>query len=96
MTDLTPRAVLRNCTLARRLPLASPPAARLGSLENGSQLPLVALATFSTVLAFLTISALATLLTFSPSGLAPALALTFAFRVAFAIARWGDDRLPNS
>ncbi len=105
VTDLTPRAVLSNCALAERLPLPSPTTARLGSLEDGigsledgSQLSLVTFVTFptfSTVLAFSALSALATIVTFSLSGLAPALAVAVAIRVALAIALRGDDRFPS-
>ena len=71
------------------MPLASPPTARLGSLENGSQLPLVALATlasFATILAFFTLATLAALITLSQSWLAPTLAFALAFALAFTFA----------
>ena len=103
MADLTPSTVLRNCLLARRLSLSSPPTARLDSLENGGQLPLVALAafsTFTTSLAFFTLLALLALITLSETWLAPALAFAFTFQIAFAIALAialrGNDRRPSS
>ena len=103
MADLTPSTVLRTCILARRLSLSSPPTARLDSLENGSQLPLVALATFFTFLAFFTLLALLALLaliTLSETWLAPALAFAFTFQIVFAIALAialrGNDRRPSS
>ena len=99
MADIATRAMLRGITLARWLPLARPPNTRLGSLQNGRQLPLVTFAAFlafSTILAFFTFLAFATLIALFQSWLAPALAFAFplALRIALAIAR--DDRLPNS
>ena len=106
VTDLTPRAVLNDCILARRLSFSSPPTARLDSLENGGQLPLVALAAFSTFTAILAIFtllallALLALITLSETWLAPALALTLTFQIVFAIALAialrGNDRRPSS
>jgi hypothetical protein len=95
--------MLSHITPARWLPLSRPPNSRLGSLQNGKQLPLVTFAAFlafSTILAFFTFLAFATLIALCQSWLAPALAFAFAFAFAFAlritlaIAR--DDRLPNS
>ena len=84
------------------MPFSSPPDTRLGSLEDGSQLPLatfVTLLTFGTFLAFaalITLLALAALITLSQTWLAPALAFALAFRIAFAIPCRGGDRFPNS
>ena len=92
--------MLRHCTRYRRLPLASPPAARRGSLEDGGQLPLLTFVTFLAFSALITLSALAALITLSQTRLAPALAFTFALQVVFAlalaIALRGDDRGTNS
>ena len=109
VTELTPSTVLRNCTRYRRLPLASPPAARRGSLEDGGQLPLLTFVTFLAFSALITLSALsdlitllalAALITRSQTWLAPALAFTFTlqvvFAIALAIALRGDDRGTSS